>query len=215
MTSLSRLSKLLSLLLRHRPEEAGLELDARGFAPLADVLMAVQERFPEVGEEDIHRIVEDSRQQRFEITERGIRALYGHSFFVEMEEAMAQVPEVLYLGCLRREVARFRSEGIKPVDRYYVHLSLSRQVAQERSRQPGDPCVVEVLGAKAREAGIEFYQRGEVVLTREVPPQFVGQAHGFAERVGAEREGERPAAPEEAPQGISYGRRPRKATGRR
>lgn len=215
MTSFSRLSKLLSLLLRHRHEEAALQMDAHGFVPLADILRAVQERYPEVQEEDIRRIVEDSRQQRFEISQRGIRALYGHSFFVEMEEEMAQAPEHLYMGCLRREAERFRAEGIKPVDRYYVHLSLTRQVAQERSRQPGDPCVVEVLARRAQEAGVKFYQRGEVVLTREVPPQFVGAAHGLAERSAAGDTGPQRAAQGAPPAPTGFGRRPRKATGRR
>jgi len=246
----SRLSKLLALYLRHRPEEAGLQIDTHGFVPLDEMLRAVQERYPEAQEGDIRRLVEDAPAPRFEIGERGIRALYGHSFFVEMDGEPMAAPQLLYMGCLRKEVARFRAEGIKPVDRYYVHLSLSREAAAERSHQPGDPCVIEVLAAQAQAAGQQFHQRGEVILTGQVPAQFVGEAHDVELPEGARRapeEGERrdrrrggqrgerrgdhrpptaspsrpasasPTRPASAAQASepAFGRRPRKATGRR
>ncbi|MSR82894.1 MAG: hypothetical protein EXS58_08205 [Candidatus Latescibacteria bacterium] len=177
MTSLSRLSKLLALFLRHRPEEAALQMDSYGFVPLQEMLKTVQERYPEVTEADINKLVQGATPQRFEISERGIRALYGHSFFVEMDGEPAQVPDRLYMGCLLKEVQGFRAEGIKPVDRYYVHLSLTRETAAERSHQPGDACVIEVFAGQAQAAGLSFYQRGEVILTREIPSQFVGESH--------------------------------------
>lgn len=226
MTSLSRLSKLLALFLRHRPEEAGLQIDNCGFVPVAEVLKALQARYPEVGEADIRRLVDGSSPPRFEIGERGIRALYGHSFFVEMDGEPAQVPESLYMGCLRKEVQRYRAEGIKPVDRYYVHLSLTKESAAERSHQPGDPCVIEILAAQAQVAGHKFYRRGEVVLTLEIPAQFVGQVHGLESMAGPRprspeseprseaRPERRPAHSPDAP-APAFGRRPRKATGRR
>lgn len=235
MTSLSRLSKLLALFLRHRPEEAGLQMDPYGFVPLDEMLKTVQDRYPEAREADIRKLVEGGAPPRFEISERGIRALYGHSFFVEMDGEPARVPELLYMGCLRKEVQGFRAKGIKPVDRYYVHLSLTRESAAERSHQPGDPCVIEVLATQAQAAGHSFYQRGEVILTREVPAQFVGEVlevelppssrpsprpssrppSGASSRSpsGAAAE-HRPTPSAEAP-APAFGRRPRKATGRR
>ncbi|MBI2504957.1 MAG: RNA 2'-phosphotransferase [Candidatus Latescibacteria bacterium] len=235
MTNLSRLSKLLALFLRHRPEEAGLRMDPYGYVPLGEVLKAVQERYPEVREADIHQLVEGPPPPRFEIGEGGIRALYGHSFFVEMDGEPAQVPELLYMGCLRKEVQRFRTEGIKPVDRYYVHLSLTRESAAERSHQPGDPCVIEILAGQARAAGLSFYRRGEVILTRGIPVQFVGESHevdlppssrpsprpsprpssGASSRPSAEAVAGHRAAPRAAEPAPAFGRRPRKATGRR
>lgn len=255
MTSLSRLSKLLALFLRHRPEEVGLQMDSYGFVPLEDILRVVQGRYAEVREEDIRKLIEGAPQQRFEIGERGIRALYGHSFFVEMDGEPAQVPELLYMGCLRKEVQDFRAEGIKPVDRYYVHLSLSRESAAERSHQPGDACVIEILAGQARATGLNFYQRGEVILTREIAPEFVGESHavelppesrpsersssgrpersssGRSERSSSGRPdrsssgrpsrpssgaaSEHRADPGPAAPAPAFGRRPRKATGRR
>jgi putative RNA 2'-phosphotransferase len=249
VTSLSRLSKLLALFLRHRPEEAGLQLDHYGFVPLEEVLRALQERYAEAREADIRALVAETSPPRFEIGERGIRALYGHSFFVEMDGEPMQAPDLLYMGCLRKEVERFRAEGIKAIDRYYVHLSLSRESAAERSHQPDDPCVIEVLATQAQAAGHSFYKRGEVVLTREIPAQFVGESHevelppssrpfarttdrpssgrsdrsarsdrrssGRPPRSASEATTEHRASPRATEPAPAFGRRPRKATGRR
>lgn len=243
LNSLSRLSKLLALFLRHRPEEAGLQMDPYGFVPLEEMLKTVQERYPEIVEADIRKLVEDTAPPRFQISERGIRALYGHSFSVEMDGAPTQAPELLYMGCLRKEVQGFRAEGIKPVDRYYVHLSLTRESAAERSHQPGEAWVIEVFAGQAQAGGLSFYQRGEVILTREIPPQFVGESHAVelppesrpsartmdrpssrpsgrpsgrpSARPSSGAAAEHRAAPVTAEPAPAFGRRPRKATGRR
>jgi len=198
------ISRLLSLMLRHRPDEFGLEIDEYGFAPLDQVIQAVQERYEEVTEEDILELVQAPNQRRFELTEQGIRALYGHSFFVDMDGEPMDPPERLYMGTTFGRTRRFREEGIKPGDRYYVHLSLSRQAAEERSREPDAPCVVEIQAKEASENGVEFYARGEVVLTREIPPQFIGEIHG------GEADGKRGERGWKRPEESTFGRKPRK-----
>ena len=208
MSNPRRISKLLSLMLRHRSEEFGLEVDEYGFVPLDEAVEAVQERYPEVEEKDILDLVEAPGQHRFEITEQGIRALYGHSFFVEMDDEPVEPSEHLYMWCTARAARQFREQGVHPADRYYVHLSLSRQVAEERSRRLDDACIVEILARRAHAEGIQFYSRGEVVLTREIPPEFVGEIAGL------ESQGAHDGAENESREDVSYGRRPRPGTRR-
>lgn len=182
-------------MLRHRPDEFGLEIDAYGYAPLDQVVQGVHERHDEVVEADIIALVEDPEQGRFELNEFGIRALYAHSFFVEMDgEPMDPPPEKLYMGTTRADARRFSSEGISPGDRYYVHLSLSREAAESRSHQRDTPCVVEILAAKAHADEVRFFARGEVVLTEEIPADCVGEIFGMEERQGG-----RAPAPRRAP----------------
>ncbi|MCE2449492.1 MAG: RNA 2'-phosphotransferase [Candidatus Latescibacteria bacterium] len=141
MANTSRISKLLSLMLRHRPDEFGLEIDAYGYAPLDQVVQGVQERYAEVAEADIVSLVKARGQYRFELNEFGIRALYGHSFFVDMDgEPMDPPPDQLYMGTTRSAAQRFTREGISPGDRYYVHLSLTREAAESHSHQRDTPC---------------------------------------------------------------------------
>ncbi len=252
-----RISKLLSLILRHRPDEFGLNMDEYGYIPLDEVTEAVQQRYSEVGEEDIRRLVDDSKPKRFEIVEDYIRALYGHSFYLEIDDdPIDPPPEKLFMGTTVNAGRRVAEEGLRPVDRSYLHLSMTREMAESRSHEEGVPCVVEIEAKRAfEEGGIEFYARGEVILSREIPAEFVGEVSGLeAEAAPVDRRGERSrprgrrsgeggpkAASEEAdrvsgrefqetvgepshlnkPMGldkeapITYGRKPRRETGRR
>ena len=248
-----RISKLLSLILRHRPEEVGLNMDEYGYIPLDEVTEAVQQRYSEGGEEDIRRLVDDSNPKRFEIVDDYIRALYGHSFYLEIDDDPIDPPEKLFMGTTANAGRRVPEEGLRPIDRSYLHLSMTREIAESRSHEAGEPCVVEIEAKRAfEEGGIEFYARGEVVLSREIPAEFVGEVSGLdaapvdrrgeRSRPGGRRSGEggskeaseaanrvsggefQEAAREpsrdvpkdhqkDAP--ISYGRRPRRETGRR
>ena len=155
-------------------------MDEYGFIPLDEVVEVVQERYDEATDEAVRELVSDSRQHRFEIVDERIRALYGHSFFVEMDGEAMDPPERLYMGTTVSAGRQMKKGGIQPVDRSYLHLSTSYESAESRSRQVGTPCVAEVLAKKAYdEESIEFYERGAVVLTREIPPEFVGEVHGL------------------------------------
>ena len=190
-------------MLRHRPDEFGLEIDAYGYAPLDQVVQGVQERYAEVAETEIVALVNDPDQYRFELNEFGIRALYGHSFFVDMDgEPMDPPPERLYMGTTRSAAQRFAREGISPGDRYYVHLSLTREAAESHSHQRDTPCVVEILAARAHEEGCRFFARGAVVLTEEIPSSCIGPIHGSQQAPLS-------VAQMPAPSGVSYGRKPR------
>ncbi len=172
-----RISKLLSLILRHRPDEFGLNMDAYGFIPLAEVIESVQQRYSAVGEEDIRDLIETSRQHRFEIVEDRVRALYGHSFFVEMDGEPMTAPEHLYLCVPSAQGQRMKAEGIRSEDRFYLHLLPTREVAESRAGTVAEPCIVEVrAAAAATEAEVQFWSRGEVVLTRQViAAEYVGE----------------------------------------
>ena len=172
-----RISKLLSLILRHHPDEFGLNMDEFGYIPLDEVVEAVQQRYAAVEEEDIRDLIETSRQRRFEIVDDRIRALYGHTFYVEMDGEPMDPPESLFLCVSAGQVRRMKEEGLRSEDRSYLHLSPTREVAESRAGAVTDPCIVEVYSeAAAAEAGVEFWERGEVVLTRQtIAPEFVGE----------------------------------------
>ena len=174
-------------------------------------------------------IINDPEQRRFQLNEFGIRALYAHSFFVEMDgEPMDPPPARLYMGATKGAARRFSSEGISPGDRYYVHLSLTRESAESRSHQRDTPCVVEILADKAQDEGCSFFARGEVVLTEEIPAECVGEIFGIDgggedRRESRERPRRAPAAPAAATEkqeeqekqeksAPSFGRRPRFST---
>jgi putative RNA 2'-phosphotransferase len=213
-----RISKLLSLILRHRPDEFGLQMDEFGYVPLDEVVGAIRERYPELDSEEVQQRIEATKAHRFEINENGIRALYGHSFFIEMDIEPMDPPELLYMGTTQKDARRFKEQGILSKDRSYVHLSMELSVAESRSSHLVMPCVIQILAGKANQAGIFFYPRGEVVLSTEIPAEFVGEILGVSaaaatSSVRPTTGGQSAPAADAAP--VSYGRKPRRATGRR
>ncbi|MDA0333997.1 MAG: RNA 2'-phosphotransferase [bacterium] len=214
-----RISKLLSLILRHRPDEFGLNMDAYGFIPLAEVVESVQQRYSAVEEEDIRDLIETSRQHRFEIVDDRVRALYGHSFFVEMDGEPMAAPEHLYLCVPAAQGQRMKEEGIRSEDRFYLHLSPTREVAESRAGTVTTPCIVEVrAAAAATEAEVQFWSRGEVVLTRQViGAEYVGEVVEIEAPPGSlvrddepdERPRRRPGGGRERSEDGPRGRKPR------
>src|SRR5262245_61693657 len=80
-TDLTRLSKFMSLVLRHQPREFGLAPDAEGFVPLSALLTVVrQQRGLGADLAEIMTVVEQGQPKRFELRGELVRAAYGHSF---------------------------------------------------------------------------------------------------------------------------------------
>lgn len=165
-----RLSKRMSYILRHHPEDGGMTPDARGFVPLDALEDAVG-----ATREQVLEVVERDPKGRFEVEAGMIRAVYGHSFEVEEPGEPCEPPEALYHGTARRSVDAIMREGLRPMSRQMVHLSATVQDAREvgRRRDP-KPVVLTIDTARAGESGISFRRAGEVYLCAGVPPQCIG-----------------------------------------
>ena len=78
------LSKFMTKLLRHTPEQYGLILDPEdGSCTLGDLLSVLVKapRWSEVTVVDIQQVVAGCEKQRFEINGDRIKARYGHSSY--------------------------------------------------------------------------------------------------------------------------------------
>jgi putative RNA 2'-phosphotransferase len=172
-----RLSKFLSLVLRHQPELLGLELGEHGFVPLSEVLTAIQQRreWKGVTEEQIREVVASSDKQRFEISEGMIRARYGHSLAETIIYPEVEPPGLLYHGTSPGSLPSIFVEGLQPMSRQYVHLSTNPDQARAvgRRRSP-KPVVLVVHANDAWRAGVRFYQPEErLYLATAIPSKFV------------------------------------------
>ncbi len=174
---LTRLSKFLSLVLRHAPERFGLALDSEGFAPVAEVWALVQQRFPDrYSESDLLAVtgVSADGKQRFEIAGSRIRARYGHSA-AQVSYPPAVPPERLYHGTAAEALAGIRRDGLLPGERQFVHLSLDADwAAQVGRRHSAAPVVLTVYAGDMHRAGWRFYNpEPRHYLTARVPPAFI------------------------------------------
>lgn len=171
------LSKVLSFALRHQPEEFGLNTDERGFVPLNELVLALQERpkWIDITEEEILNIVDGGEKQRFEVRDGLIRARYGHSFDVQPASEPVEPPERLYHGTPRRAVPVVMDDGLRSMRRRFVHLSKSHDTARQvGERRDPNSIVIEILAKEAHENGVKFYcATDEIYLCENVPPPYL------------------------------------------
>jgi putative RNA 2'-phosphotransferase len=177
---LTKLSKFLSLILRHQPERFALAVDEEGWASLPEVMEILNglPNFRWATRADVMRIVEEGSgddKRRFEVAENRIRACYGHSFARPIRYEPCAPPSILYHGTSRESLAAIRREGVCPMGRQYVHLSPDpKTAARVGARHDAQPVVLTVRAAEAHAAGIVFHQAEETVyLAKGIPAGFV------------------------------------------
>ena len=175
-----KLSKFLALILRHQPERFGLALDEEGWTPFPEVLEILRglPNFRWATRADVMQMVEQGSgddKRRFEVEENHIRARYGHSADQPIRAVPCIPPTILYHGTSPESLVRIRQEGLLPMDRQYVHLSLDLETATRvGSRHAPDPAIITVHASEAHAAGVEFFQADEqVYLARSVPAEFL------------------------------------------
>ena len=173
---LIRLSRLVALVLRHRPDEVGLQFDAGGFAPLEELAaaLATQSGWESVSPEDL-RALAAADPRRYEVRDGRIRARYGHTIPLEQPGEPAVPPEWLYYGAGSNEMLEIQRDGLRPTTRIRVHLSTSPLVASDIGRRHADDAAVIVIFARrAAAAGVEFRQAGPALfLSPVVPAEFL------------------------------------------
>lgn len=167
-----QLSKWISRILRHSPEQYGIVLDAEdGSCPIRDLVQVISQdhKWDFVTEEHIRYVVARSDKQRFEINQDRIRARYGHSH-PDVHYEPAVPPQILYHGTSEQAWSTIRQEGLKLMGRRYVHLSAATDFAALAGRRKGKLIMLEVDTTAAVAAGVSFYDAGhDVWLCDSIP----------------------------------------------
>ncbi|MHA2364669.1 MAG: RNA 2'-phosphotransferase [Candidatus Hodarchaeales archaeon] len=180
-----RLSKFLTLILRHKPELIdNMELDSEGWANI-DVnelaqKLSEKDGFDWVTQESIKEIVDTDPKRRYQIENSNIRATYGHSVKIEpfeFSDDIDQLPEFLFYGTDQKELKSLLQLGLVPGnrDRHFLHLSVKKNDALAVARHHSDfPRILKINVPLALATGVRFKQVSPfIVITDEVPPQFI------------------------------------------
>lgn len=169
-----RVSKFLSLILRHEPEKVGLTLDEAGWVPVDELLDAVNAHGLRLSLEELQEVVDTSDKKRFTIQDGYIRANQGHSVPVDLQLPEAEPPELLYHGTVPRFLDLIRAQGLLKGERHAVHLSPDRATAIKVGTRRGLPHVLTVKARQMHGDGFKFYLSANGVwLTEHVPPQYL------------------------------------------
>jgi putative RNA 2'-phosphotransferase len=169
-----KLSKFLSYVLRHHPEEYNIELDEKGFTPLKKLIESMMNTHVSwVKVEDIEKLISEGERKRFEIKGDKIRALYGHSIKVKTGKSFCP-KGFLYHGTSPDLLPKISKNGLTPMGRQSVHLSTDKETAYAVGRRHHpEPVILEIDAVKACKEGVKFFDRGVVVLSKEIPPEFI------------------------------------------
>lgn len=164
-------SKFLSLILRHKPEDVGLQLDIEGWANTDEILKILN-----ITIKDLIEVVELNDKKRFSFSPDlvKIRAVQGHSIEVDLNLNTAIPPEILFHGTANKNIVSILENGIHKRSRNYVHLSDNVETAIEVGKRYGQPVVFEVCALEMYNSGKKFYiSENNVWLTEFVPAIYV------------------------------------------
>jgi putative RNA 2'-phosphotransferase len=120
-------------------------------------------------------MIDTSSKKRHELHESRIRALYGHSIPGKLEKKKANPPVLLFHGTDPSILERILKEGLLPMGRQYVHLSVNIEIAREvGKRKTKKPVVLSIAAEKAYNDGIAFYIGNDKVwLADQIPCSYI------------------------------------------
>lgn len=170
------MSKFLSLVLRHKPEEIGLTLDGNGWASVEELVSLANQHGRRLTRPLLEQVVAENDKKRFAFSEDGqrIRASQGHSVEVDLALPPVEPPEVLYHGTASRFVDSIKAAGLHSANRQHVHLSLDVTTAMKVGQRHGQPVVLVVRAGEMAAAGHTFFLSANGVwLTERVPVEFI------------------------------------------
>jgi putative RNA 2'-phosphotransferase len=173
---LVKLSKFMSLVLRHKPGEIGLALDENGWADVAELIARANLKGVRLTHSDLLTVVETNDKKRFALSEDGtrIRASQGHSVEVDLALSPVEPPARLFHGTASRFLESIRAQGLLCGKRQHVHLSPDETTAAKVGQRHGKPVVLQVLSGEMHHAGRPFYLSANGVwLTDHVPSEYL------------------------------------------
>ena len=174
-------SKIISYALRHRPDEFGLSLDKEGWVDFEVFCRALASyKHPVyVDKETIEKIIAESDKKRFELTDGKIRATYGHSIDAKKKKKKSIPPNILFHGTSHKAYDLIRKEGLKPMNRQYVHLSVDAATARKvGSRHDRNPVILAINSSKMYSDGFKFFHSTNdgTWMCESVPSSYITRA---------------------------------------
>lgn len=171
-----RISKYLSLHLRHQPERLGLQLEPGGWVSVEELLDCCSTHGFVITREQLEAVVETNDKKRFAFDETGekIRANQGHSIEVDLQLKPESPPEQLYHGTADHNLQSILSNGIQKRQRHHVHLSGTKETAHQVGSRHGRSVILTIDSGRMAQDGHVFYQSANGVwLVEEIPPAYI------------------------------------------
>jgi len=173
---LIKVSKFMSLVLRHKPEKIGITLDENGWADTTLLISGLRRNGYNVSLDYLKEVVANNDKQRFKFNDdySKIRANQGHSVIVDVELKEVQPPNILYHGTATVFWKSIKSEGLTTRNRLHVHLSADKETAVNVGKRHGKPIVLIINATQMYKDGFTFYlSENGVWLVNAVSPKYI------------------------------------------
>jgi len=173
---ITSLSKFLSLVLRHKPQTIGLELDKQGWTAVDTLIAKMNANGKSIDFTGLETIVKANNKQRFSFNEDKtlIRANQGHSIKIELGYQPTTPPPFLYHGTAERNLSSIFEVGLEKRNRHHGQLRTKIITVTDVGKRYGKPVILEVLAGKMDEAGFTFFKsENGVWLTDHVPVDYL------------------------------------------
>jgi putative RNA 2'-phosphotransferase len=174
----TRISKFLSLVLRHQPETIGIQLDENGWIAVDILLKQMAAHNRGISKAILDHVVATNSKKRFAYNddETKIRANQGHSVEVDLNYTPQQPPAILYHGTAEPALESILKTGLEKRKRHHVHLSVDVNTAMAVGSRYGKPVLLVVAAGEMYTDGYIFYLSDNGVwLTDHVPVKYLRQ----------------------------------------
>ena len=178
--SVTKLSVFLSYLLRHKPEEIGLDMDKHGWVDVSKLIEKINTRSKyTLTNETLKDIVNMDNKGRYRFSDDGkkIKACQGHSIsWVEPELRYTTPPDYLYHGTTFQAYQKIMASGsIQKMSRHAVHMQADVGKAwQSANRWRQVPVVLKIDAKHMAEDGYIFGVSDNAVWCSEIiPVQYI------------------------------------------
>lgn len=171
-----RISKFMSLVLRHQPELIGLNMDAEGWVEVDEFIAKVNTRRFHLDRNKLQFVVDNNNKKRFAISDDGkkIRASQGHSINIDLGLVPVEPPEFLYHGTALRNLDSIRATGLTKRTRQHVHLAADEKTATNVGSRHGKPHILIIPALEMHGKGFAFFlSKNGVWLTDSVPSDWI------------------------------------------
>ncbi len=171
----TKISKFLSLVLRHKPETIKIKLDENGWVIVEELIRKMNNNGKKINFDILEYVVKTNFKKRFAFNadRTKIRASQGHSLEIDLNYEPINPPEILYHGTSERFLDSIFKSGIEKRNRQHVHLSFDKKTALKVGQRHGNAVIIEIQAKKMNKNGHKFYlSENKVWLTDYVPIKY-------------------------------------------
>ena len=178
---LDSLGRIMAGVLRHFPEKLGVTIDGHGWVDISEFVEAVgvsRSGFQWLRDHHVEAIALTDPKGRYQVDGGMIRATYGHTIDVRLDDLPPAEIDEFYYPVTEEEIDIILEGGLNPIDRKNVHLSGSIEKAIEAGKVRTEvPLILRIDGKTAMKDGVKIYQAGkDVYITERIEAKYISKA---------------------------------------